>query len=87
MKQKNLASQAYRRGFLPPKYMFITNAWYDERWWEKGHHSEGHKCTGKDLAAVAVDNLAIILSEFPDDPDAIAEPNIVSYFSGVSRHH
>lgn len=71
--------QAYVNGLLPPKYMFITNAWYEERWWEKGFSSEHYNCTAEHLAAVALYSLASVFSEFPDeDSDIEAESNIVS---------
>ena len=70
--------QAYQRGFTPPKYMFITYGWYDERWWQEGYSSDNYNCTAEDLEKVALYNIAVVLAEFPEDPDAVAEPNIVS---------
>ena len=70
--------QAYQRGFTPPKYMFITYGWYDERWWQEGYFSDKYNCTAEDLEKVALYNVAAALAEFPDDLDAVAEPNIVS---------
>ena len=59
--------------------MFITNAWYEKRWWGEGFSSEHYKCTAEHLAAVALYSLAPVFSEFPDeDSDIEAEPNIVS---------
>ena len=40
--------------------------------------SDNYNCTAEDLEKVALYNVAAILAEFPDDPDAVAEPNIVS---------
>ena len=71
--------QAYKHGFLPPKYMFITSGWYEEGWWKEGYSSEDYNCTADNIAAVALYNLASVLQEFPDeDSHFVAEPNIVS---------
>jgi hypothetical protein len=59
--------------------MFITNGWYEERWWEEGYSSGDYNCTAEDLASVALYSLASALPEFPnEDSDTVAEPNIVS---------
>ena len=73
--------QAYKRGFLPPKYMFITYGWYVERWWEGGYSSKKYNCSTEDLARIGLYNIAAVLAEFPGDLDAVAEPNIVSVIS------
>ena len=70
--------QAYKRGLVSPKYMFITYGWYGERWWGEGAISSDYNCTSEDLATVALYGVAAVLAEFPDEPDAIAESNIVS---------
>ena len=70
--------QAYQRGFTSPKYMFITIGWYSDRWWQEGYSSDNYNCTAEDLEKVALYNIAAKLLELPDDPDAVAEPNIVS---------
>ena len=79
-------AQAYKRGLVSPKYMFITYGWYGERWWGEGAISRDYNCTSEDLAAVALYGVAAVLAEFPDEPDAIAEPNIVSCGSVLSLH-
>ena len=63
---------------LPPKYMFITYGWYEERWWEEGATTSDYNCTSEDLASVALYGVAAVLAEFPDESDTVAEPNIVS---------
>ena len=40
--------------------------------------SDKYNCTAEDLEKVALYNIAAVLAEFPDDLDAVAEPNIVS---------
>ena len=70
--------QAFRRGLVPPKYMFLTPGWYAERWWQGGAVTRNYNCTGESLARVALYNVAAVLDEFPDNPDARADPNIVS---------
>ena len=66
--------------------MFITYGWYGERWWGEGAISSDYNCTSEDLATVALYSVAAVLAEFPDEPDAIAEPNIVSCGSVLSLH-
>ena len=58
--------------------MFLTLGWYTEGWWEKGYYSEDYNCTAEDLARVALYNVGVVLAEFPEDPNAIDETNIVS---------
>ena len=73
--------QALKRGLVSPKDMFITYGWYGERWWGEGAISSDYNCTSEDLATIALYSVAAVLAEFPDEPDAIAEPNIVRYCS------
>ena len=56
-----------------------------ERWWQEGFSSDNYNCTAENLEKVALYNIAPSLKEFPDDPDAVAEPNIVS-LSPVSKN-
>ena len=49
-----------------------------EGWWKEGFTSEDYNCTAEELAAVALYNVASVLSEFPKNDDELAEPNIVS---------
>ena len=65
--------------------MFITIGWYVERWWQEGF-SDKYNCTAEDLEKVALYNIAPSLKEFPDDLNAVAEPNIVS-LSPVSKNY
>ena len=57
----------------------MTPNWYVEGWWKEGFTSEDYNCTAEELAAVALYNVASVLSEFPDTDDELAEPNIVSF--------
>ena len=48
-----------------------------EGWWKEGYTSDEYNCTAEELAAVALYSVGSFLSEFREDLDAIAEPNLV----------
>ena len=70
--------QAYRLGFRYPKYMFITYGWFSNNWWTEPATSSQHNCTAEERATVLLYTLAPIVSEFPTNLSAQAEPGIVS---------
>lgn len=64
----NPSTQAYRRGMVFPRYLYITYYWWSEGWW-----LDESSCTEKEMIAatnrtIAIDYFPEALSENRDKP-------------------
>lgn len=68
--------------------MFLTHGWYREQWWKEGYISEYYNCSGEDLSRVALNNVGVLLSEFPEDPNTVDTTNTVrQYFYNIQNRN
>ena len=70
--------QAYRRGLKYPRFTFLHAAWWSDQWW-RGKVTEGHNCTIEERETVVEYSLAVLLYEFIENDDDVAETGLVSY--------
>ena len=70
--------QASKRGLKYPLFTFLHAAWWSDQWW-RGNVTEGHNCTIEEREIVVEYSLPVLLYEYIEDNDDIAETGLVSY--------
>ena len=52
--------QAYERGLLPPRYVWITPMWYNRKWWKPVSEKLSFACTESELLQVLTGSIGIV---------------------------
>ena len=70
--------QAFKRGLKYPRFTFLHAAWWSDQWW-RGNVTEDHYCTIEERETVVEYSLPVLLFEYIENDDDIAETGLVSY--------
>jgi len=75
--------QAYQRGVMYPQFIFLHPAWWVGNWW-KGGDMENFTCTVDQRERVVYRSIAVLLYEYIENNNTVAQTGTVSYFISVS---
>ena len=70
--------QAYQRGVMYPQFIVLHPAWWVGDWWE-GDGTENFTCTGEERERVVYRSIAVLLYEYIENDDDVAQTGTVSY--------
>lgn len=78
-------SQALQNNIQYPRYLFLTYAWFSQKWWigspeeQEALMNEYEGCTAQRRERAAQFTLAVVISEFINDNSTVADSGIVSW--------
>ena len=61
-----------------PKYVWITYAWYQDRWWTSAVNDDPIRCDESEIVQLLRRSLAIEVVPVSDDPDQATDVGLVS---------
>lgn len=60
-----------------PRYVWITYAWYEDKWWTSDVHNDPIDCDENELAQMLRQSLSVEVVPVPDDYDAETDVGVV----------
>lgn len=60
-----------------PRYVWITYAWYEDKWWTSEVDNEPINCDDDELAQMLRQSLSVEVLPVPDDPHAETNVGVV----------
>ena len=74
-----LYTQAHEKGWRYPLFTFLHPAWWVGNWWVGGNDTaESYGCTAEEREAVVNRSIAVLLYEYYETLDDVAETGTVS---------
>ena len=70
--------QAHEKGWRYPLFTFLHPAWWVGNWWVGDNATESYNCTVKEREAVVHRSIAVLLYEYYETLDDVAETGTVS---------
>ena len=70
--------QAHEKGWRYPLFTFLHPAWWVGNWWVGNDTTESYDCTVKEREAVVHRSIAVLLYEYYETLDDVAETGTVS---------
>ena len=73
-----MSIQAHEKGWSYPLFTFLHPAWWEENWWVGNDTAKSYNCTAEEREMVVNRSIAVLLYEYYETLDDVAETGTVS---------